>query len=144
MDAPPVPPIRLSIRTAAPSDVAWRYLTDPDHVATWFTAASPLGKVGEPYVLDFGDGSVVHGSIVAVELGVRFAHRWAWLDGEPGQETLVEWSIAPLETGGCEIALVHGGWTEAGVDEAARDDHEAYWSGYLDDLRDLLDEAAGS
>ena len=25
-----------------------------------------------------------------------------------------------------------------------RDDHEAYWSGYLDDLRDLLEDAAGS
>jgi hypothetical protein len=23
---------------------------------------------------------------------------------------------------------------------ASRDDHEAYWSGYLDDLRDVLDE----
>jgi len=31
---------------------------------------------------------------------------------------------------------------EAGADEALRDDHEAYWSGYLDDLRDLLAEDA--
>ncbi len=29
----------------------------------------------------------------------------------------------------------------ASADDAIRDDHEAYWSGYLDDLRDLLEEA---
>lgn len=143
MDVTPVPPIRLMLRTSVAPEVAWSYLTDPERVAEWFTAASPVGEVGEPYVLDFGEGSVVHGAIVEVEPGRRFAHRWAWLDAEPRQETLVTWLIRPLEAGGSEIELLHEGWDEAGADEAIRDDHEAYWSGYLDDLRDLLEEAAG-
>jgi uncharacterized protein YndB with AHSA1/START domain len=144
MDVTPVTPIRLVLQTPAAPEVAWSYLTDPERVAEWFTAASPVGEVGEPYVLDFGEGSVVHGAIVEVEPERRFAHRWAWLDADPRQETLVTWIIRPLETGGSEIELLHEGWDEAGADEAIRDDHEAYWSGYLDDLRDLLEETAGS
>ena len=144
MDSLPLTPIRLVIRTAVSPETAWTYLTDPDKVGQWFTAASPVGEVGEPYVLDFGEGSVVHGLIVAVEPGRRFVHRWAWLDAEPRLETLVTWTIRPLETGGTEIELLHDGWDEAGADAAIRDDHEAYWSGYMDDLRDLLEDAAGS
>jgi len=144
MDVVPVAPIRLVIRTPAPADVAWAFLTDPERVEQWFTAASPVGVVGEPYVLDFGEGSVVQGSIVKLDPGRRFAHRWAWLDAEPRQETLVTWIVRPLEGGGSEIELVHDGWDEAGADDVIRDDHEAYWSGYLDDLRDLLEDAAGT
>jgi uncharacterized protein YndB with AHSA1/START domain len=140
----PVAPIRLAIRTPAPADVAWSFVTDPERVEEWFTAASPVGVVGDEYVLDFGAGSVVQGSIVELDPGHRFAHRWAWLDAEPRQETLVTWIVRPLDDGGSEIELLHEGWNEAGADDAIRDDHEAYWSGYLDDLRDLLEDAAGS
>jgi uncharacterized protein YndB with AHSA1/START domain len=144
VDVTPVAPIRLVLQTPAAPGVAWSYLTDPERVAEWFTAASPVGEIGEPYVLDFGEGSVVHGAIVDVEPERRFVHRWAWLDADPRQETLVTWMIRPLESGGSEIELLHDGWDEAGADAAIRDDHEAYWSGYLDDLRDLLEETAGS
>ena len=143
MNPEPVSPIRLAIRTAVPVDVAWQYLTDPGRVAEWFTEASPLGGVGSRYRLDFGDDSVVEGTVIEVVDGRSFAHGWAWLDADPRQETLVRWDVRPLDSGGSEIELVHDGWTEAGADTAQRDDHEAYWSGYLDDLRDLLEDATG-
>ncbi len=145
-DNPPAPvaPIRLVLRTPAAPAVAWSYLTEPDRVEAWFTNASPVGEIGDPYVLDFGEGSVVQGAIVELEPGRRFAHRWAWLEGEPRQETLVTWIVSAVAGGGSEIQLIHDGWEEAGADNVIRDDHEAYWSGYLDDLRDLLEEATGS
>ncbi len=144
MPGAPVTPIRLSIRTALPADRAWIYLVDPGRVEEWFTAASPVGAVGDLYRLDFGEGSVVEGRIVDVVPGRRFAHRWAWLDADPRQETLVSWTVADLGPEGAEIELVHDGWAEAGAAVTERDDHEAYWSGYLDDLGDLLEEAAAS
>lgn len=144
MERPSVPPIHLVTVLPVPPDVAWAYLTDPARVAEWFTDASEVGEVGSPYRLDFGEGSVVEGPIVAIEPCRTFAHGWAWLDAEPRQETLVTWTLRPTESGGSEIDLVHGGWEEAGADVAIRDDHEAYWSGYLDDLRDLFEDAAGS
>jgi uncharacterized protein YndB with AHSA1/START domain len=144
MDVVTVNPIRLVIRTRVAPKVAWNFVTDPVLVEEWLTAASPVGAVGEPYRLDFGEGSVVEGPIVEVEPGRRFAHRWAWLDADPPQETLVTWIVRPVETGGSEIELLHEGWDEAGADDAIRDDHEAYWSGYLDDLRDILEDLADS
>lgn len=139
-----IAPIQLTLQTTADVARAWEYLVDPARVAEWFTDASPLGTVGELYRLDFGEGSLVEGSIVAHDPGRQFAYRWAWIDAEPLQETLVTWSVRPSDSGGAEIELVHDGWDEAGADSAQRDDHEAYWSGYLDDLRDLLEETAGS
>jgi uncharacterized protein YndB with AHSA1/START domain len=133
-----LPPIVLTIEsTASPFD-AWGALTEPDRIAQWFTDALPLGKVGDPYRLDFGDGSVVEGVVRLVEPGRRFAQTWVWADVEPRQETLVTWSVDPIGESGSRVTLVHDGWAEAGVDDAARDDHEAYWSGYLDDLAAIL------
>lgn len=133
-----LPPIVLTIDTPVTPAEAWAVLTEPARIAEWFIDASPLGDVGEPYRLDFGDGSVVAGVVRLVEPGQRFAHTWVWADVEPSHETLVTWSIEPIAEGGSRVTLTHGGWAEAGADEAIRDDHEAYWSGYLDDLAAIL------
>lgn len=135
-----IEPITLVIDTRATPGKAWAFITEPDLVASWFAAASPIGEVGTQYRIDFGDGSVVEGRIIAVEPGRTFVHEWAWLGDEASRPTLVRWAVDPLTGGGSRVTLVHEGWTEAGADDAIRDDHEAYWSGYLDDLKDLLDE----
>jgi uncharacterized protein YndB with AHSA1/START domain len=132
-----LPAIVLAIDTAAAPNVAWATVTEPRRIAEWFTEASPLGRVGDPYRLDFGDGSVVVGVVRLVEPGRQFAHSWAWADVEPVQETLVTWSVAPAGSGS-RITLTHDGWAEAGADEAARADHEGYWTGYLEDLAAIL------
>lgn len=132
-----LPPIVLSIETPAAPDDAWAALTEPERIAEWFTDASPLGAVGEAYRLDFGDGSVVEGVVTLLEPGRRFGHTWAWTDPDPTPATEVTWSIDAIATGS-RITLTHAGWAEAGVDEAIRNDHEAYWSGYLDDLEAIL------
>jgi uncharacterized protein YndB with AHSA1/START domain len=135
-----LPPIIVEIETPASPGEAWAALTDPDRIAEWFTDATPLGAVGDPYRLDFGDGSVVEGVVREIEPGRRFAHTWAWADSEPRQETLVTWSVEALPDGGGRVVLVHDGWSEAGADAATRGDHEGYWNGYLDDLADILAE----
>jgi uncharacterized protein YndB with AHSA1/START domain len=135
-----IAPIMLAIETRAAPERAWAFITDPELVALWFAEASPLGDVGESYRIDFGDGSVVEGRLTELEPGRAFAHEWAWLDDEPRRPTMVRWIVEPLPDGGARVALLHEGWGEADADDAMRDDHEAYWSGYLDDLRDLLEE----
>jgi uncharacterized protein YndB with AHSA1/START domain len=138
-DEPPSP-IDLAIDTDAPPSRAWATLTEPRLVAEWFTAVSPLGRVGDSYRIDFGDGSVVTGVVTEVEPGRRLAYTWMWVDAEPHEETLVAWSVDRRDGGGSSIRLVHDGWGEAGLDEAARDDHEGYWTGYLEDLAAVLAE----
>lgn len=134
-----VPPIVIAVETGADPELAWRTLTDPERVALWFTDATRPRRAGEAYRLDFGDGSVVAGEIVAFEPGRSFAHTWAW-EGTDGEVTLVTWTVEP-HLGGTRITLRHDGWDEAGVDGAVRDDHAGYWDGYLADLRDVLEEA---
>ena len=55
----------------------------------------------------------------------------------------MSWEVVALPGGGSRITLRHDGWTEAGADEATRDDHAGYWDGYLDDLADLLEGESG-
>src|SRR5688572_7743540 len=115
-------PIQLTVETPADTDLAWETITDPDRIAEWFTDASPLGRPGEPYRLDFGDSSV-EGAVVSVDPGRGFAYTWAWEGNEEGAETLVSWTVQPLPGGGSRITLEHGGWPETTSDDTARDDH---------------------
>ena len=135
-----VPPIELVVDTGADPDTAWRTLTEPARVALWLTEASAPRRVGDSYRLDFGEGSIVRGEIMVLEPGHAFAHRWAWDGGETGEVTLVSWAVSP-RAGGSRILLRHDGWDEAGMDATARDVHAAYWAGYIEDLRDVLEEA---
>lgn len=141
MDDDPPLPIDRTIRTSASPGRAWAALTDPDDVAGWLTEASRVGRVGDPYRLDFGDGSVVAGVVVELEPGRTFSHTWSWVGAEDHEETLVAWTVAPGEDGGAEIRLVHDGWSEAGLDHSTRDDHDGYWIGYLEDLAAFLADA---
>jgi uncharacterized protein YndB with AHSA1/START domain len=136
-----VPPIDLVLEIHAGPGTAWRYLTEPELVAQWFTDSSPLGPVGSRYRLDFGDGSLVTGEVLAVEPGARFSHTWAWEGAEGAEVTVVTWTVEARPGGGTRIRLVHEGWQEQDGGGTARDEHESYWSGYLDDLRDVLEEA---
>jgi uncharacterized protein YndB with AHSA1/START domain len=127
-------PIRLSIETPADAEAAWQAVTEPDRIAEWFTDASPLGRVGDPYRLDFGD-STVDGHLVAVEPGRHFAHTWSWDGADATEQTVVSWTVEPLGDGS-RIVLEHAGWAEG--DDALRDDHLGYWESYLEDLAALL------
>ena len=140
-DEPPSP-IDLMVEVDVAPDRVWAALTEPRLVAEWLTDASPVGRIGDPYRLDFGDGSVVEGIITELEPGLRFAYTWAWSGAESHEETLVAWSIERRDGGGSTIRLVHDGWGEAGLDESVRDDHEGYWTGYLEDLAAVLAERA--
>lgn len=136
--AEPIAPILLRLPTAAPPATLWAALTVPERVAAWFTTASALGGVGSPYTLDFGDGSIVDGVLREVVPGERFAYTWHWLGAPASETTLVTWEVEPTADGQSAVILRHAGWAEAGLDEAARDDHRSSWQEYVFGLLDLL------
>lgn len=133
-----IPPIDRSIVVPASEAEAWAALTDPARVTEWFTDATSLGAVGDDYRLDFGDGTVVEGTIESLEPGRVFGHAWRWAGAPPTETTHVRWSVERAGDDETTIRLVHDGWTEAGLDRAARDDHDGYWMGYLEDLVDVI------
>jgi uncharacterized protein YndB with AHSA1/START domain len=130
-------PIVLSIETPAEPEMAWEALTDPDRVAEWFTDISPIGAVGDPFRIDFGD-SAVDGVVVDVQEGLRFAHTWRWEGADADEQTLVSWTVEALPGGGSRISLEHSGWPATTRDDSTRDDHAGYWQAYLEDLEALL------
>jgi uncharacterized protein YndB with AHSA1/START domain len=130
-------PIELSVETPASVEAAWEALTDPERVAEWFTDASPVGRPGDPYRLDFGD-SAVEGSILELEPGRGFAHSWRWEGDEDDGRTTVRWTIEPMSGGGSLVTLRHEGWPATTSDDTTRDDHLGYWLAYLEDLDALL------
>ena len=138
----PIEPIVIVRDTAASPEAAWEALVRPELVERWLTTASPVVGEGAPYRLDFGD-SVVEGVVTELHVGRRLAYTWAWSDATPRQVTLVSWEVEAIPDGGSRVTLRHGGWAEAGADEATRDDHAGYWDGYLDDLADLLEDESG-
>jgi uncharacterized protein YndB with AHSA1/START domain len=135
----PIPPIHLQRRTRVPRATAWAAITDPAIVARWFADVSPLGQVGAPYRIEFGDGTEVLGRVLSLEPGRRFSHAWRWAQADEGQATRVTWAVEPMSSGGSRIVLEHDGWADAGLGLSERDDHESYWDQYLDNLRELLD-----
>jgi uncharacterized protein YndB with AHSA1/START domain len=139
MTAARIAPIHLNRRVRKPRAIAWAAITEPDRVAQWFANVRLLGKVGDPYRIEFADGSAVAGRLLAIDPGRRFVHSWAWEGDESGATTRVTWAVEPMSTGGSRIVLEHDGWADAGLGEGDRDEHASYWEAYLDDLRELLD-----
>ena len=139
MTTPKISPIHLNRRVRTPRAAAWAAITEPDQVAQWFATVTPLGKVGDPYRIEFEDGSAVVGRLLAIDPGRRFVHGWAWEGDEAGATTRVTWAVEPMSTGGSRIVLEHDGWADAGLGQSDRDEHAGYWEAYLDDLRALLD-----
>jgi len=133
-----IAPIVLRMPTAADPATLWAALTVPERVAAWFTTASPLGAVGAPYTLDFGDGSIVDGELREIVPGHRFAHSWHWQGAPTSETTQVTWEVEPAADGRSAVVLRHAGWAEAGLAETDRDDHRDVWQEYLDGLRELF------
>lgn len=135
----PIAPIHLNRRVRPARSAAWAAITEPEQVARWFARVPMLQKVGDPYRIDFEDGSAVAGHLLALDPGRRFVHSWRWEGDAAGATTRVTWAVEPMSTGGSRIVLEHDGWADAGLGESDRDEHNAYWAGYLDALRELLD-----
>ncbi len=131
-----VRPMVIRAELATDRGATWRALTEPDQVARWFTRATPVGAVGDAYVLDFG-GDVMRGELLEVVPGGRLAYTWAWDDGGP--RTRVCWDLADGEDG-THVTLTHDGWSEAGLAAKDRDEHAAYWEGYVAALVEMTDE----
>src|SRR5690606_37704998 len=92
-----------------PVERVWAALTDPAEFGRWFAdSASWELREGAPITMSWAEHGTAPGHIVAVEPMTRFAFRWG-SEGrplEPGQSTLVEWTLAPNAHGGTTLTVV--------------------------------------
>lgn len=91
----------------------WAALTDPAQFSRWFseTAAWEL-REGAPMTMGWDEHGIAPAVIVVVEPETRFAYRWGSEDRplEPGQSTLVEWTLQPNGEGGTTLTVVESGF----------------------------------
>jgi uncharacterized protein YndB with AHSA1/START domain len=138
--------LELERRMPATTEVAWRALTEPRALASWFWPASFATqvtaevRVGGSFELRAQgaplDGFGVGGTYLVVEPPARLDFSWRW-HGED-EETSVEIELSEVDDGSL-LVLRHSGF----ADEAERDQHIQGWNDCLDRLDAHLGEDAG-
>jgi len=152
--------IEREIVIDAPPEVVWKVITEPEHIASWFSdeAEADVRPGGEGRLTWVEGGRVksVEGGFVArlrverVEPTHLFAFRWDYPEGEeprPGNSQLVEFRLAP-EGDGTRLTLTESGITalERTEDEkkAFVESHGNGWDFHLGTLAAYAAQLAGT
>lgn len=142
--------IEREIEIEAPVEVVWAVVTEPHHIASWFTDSATLDlRPGGEGRFDFtsrstGGPATVNLRVERIERPRLFSFRWTHPDGAEPDETnslLVE---LRLEAAGdaTRLHLVESGFERAGRGQhRAHADHESGWDVHLGRLQEY---AAGS
>jgi uncharacterized protein YndB with AHSA1/START domain len=140
--------IEQEILIAAPPEVVWELVTDPEHVGAWF------GDAAEIDLRSGGDAALTwegHGTFLArlerIEPPRFFSFRWARPKDTPpaeGNSTLVEFSLS-AEGDGTRLRVVESGFAALVVPEDERAqrfaDNTEGWNIELGHLRDYAAKA---
>jgi uncharacterized protein YndB with AHSA1/START domain len=96
-----------------PVERVWAALTDPAEFGRWFSQSAAWElREGAAMSMSWDEHGTAPGVIVAVSPMTRFAYRWGSEDRplEPGQSTLVEWTLTPTASGGTTVTVVESGF----------------------------------
>lgn len=136
--------IEREIVIAAPLDVVWRVVTEPEQIKQWFAEEAEVElRVGGSGRFRFQSGQSYSLQIEAMEPPRRFAFRWVQPQGSiprADNSMLVEFTLQPEESGGTRLRVVESGFD--GIDwsdeEKRRyaEDHTRGWHTILDRLGD--------
>jgi uncharacterized protein YndB with AHSA1/START domain len=145
--------IEREIEIEAPVDVVWAVVTEPHHIASWFTDSAQLDlRPGGEGRFDFrsratGGPATVNLRVERVDPPRLFSFRWTHPEGAEPDETnslLVELRLEP--TG--DATRLH--LVESGFDRAGRGEHRSHaghttgWDVHLGRLAHYAAEHQGS
>jgi uncharacterized protein YndB with AHSA1/START domain len=139
--------IEKHILINAPAETVYQVITEPDHIAQWFTDAADLDPVpGREGSLTFTDRATsqpmaVNLTVQAAEPPHRFAFRWAYPDGEQpreGNSLLVEFTLTPEGTS-TRLRVTESGFAALSRPESDKaayyQDHDKGWDTHLASLK---------
>ena len=141
--------IEKSVHIAAPMELVWRMVSEPDRVVRWFADEIDLqataGYQGSMTFRPESGGTVqVPIQVESVEAPRRFTYRWthpAGTTAAPGNSTLVEFTLTP-EDGGTRLRVVESGHDGLGWPQdqqnAFVDEHIEGWAWHLGRLEQLF------
>jgi uncharacterized protein YndB with AHSA1/START domain len=123
-------PIVKEINIAAPCEIVYEYLTQPDKIVQWMGFDAEVDpKPGGIFRLKPNRHNVLRGSYIETTPFSKVSFSWGF-EGEghelPAGSTLVEISLEEIQTG-TKLRLVHSGF----ADREWRDDHSTGWDHYI-------------
>jgi uncharacterized protein YndB with AHSA1/START domain len=139
--------VEREILIEAPLETVWAVVTEPEHVAGWFSDSADLDlRPGGKAILTWDGHGTVHGRVESVQPPRFFSFRWVSGSGTELREdntTLVEFTLSP-EGDGTRLRVVESGFADlAGPDdEKAKivDEHQEGWRRELGDLSEYVAE----
>jgi uncharacterized protein YndB with AHSA1/START domain len=143
--------IEREILIAAPLEVVWAVVTEPEHIAGWFGDSAEIDlRSGGKAIFTWREHGSVHGRVETVQRPHFFSFRWirgSETEVREGNSTLVEFSLSP-EDGGTRLRVVESGFPKLDASDADKttdvDEHRQGWVLELDDLREYVREHRAS
>jgi uncharacterized protein YndB with AHSA1/START domain len=134
--------IEREILIEAPPEVVWAVVTEPEHIAGWFSDSAEIDlRPGGKAILTWKEHGPVHWRVERVEPPRFVSFRWirgSATEAREDNSTLVEFSLT-AEGGRTRLRVVESGFPrlEGSEDEKQRDadEHRQGWQRELDELR---------
>jgi uncharacterized protein YndB with AHSA1/START domain len=134
--------IEREILVEAPVEVVWAVITEPAHVARWFSHAAEIDlRPGGDMRLIWHDGGAFPGRVERVEPPHTFAFRWVQRGGESpreGNSTLVVFNLT-AEGAYTRLRVTESGFAQLAWSESERAEHQGDnvegWARELEELR---------
>jgi uncharacterized protein YndB with AHSA1/START domain len=127
--------VRFERRYAAPVEEVWAALTRPERLARWLAPGAIEAHVDGTVHLDFGEGGLVTGRVLACRPPTLLEFEWRF-PGETESVVRIELSRAGDET---RLVLDH-----RALAEGHATGYSAGWDAYLASLNDHLAGGEGS
>jgi len=133
---------RLVMQAAFPHfspETLFDYWTTPDFLCQWWPQQAEIDPhEGGAYHLSWPKMEWnLRGQYTAFERGKALAFSWKW-DHTSAPARQVEITIAPLPTGGPQLTLTHGFYTDSSEDQEERQSHVEGWMHFLSRLQQML------
>jgi uncharacterized protein YndB with AHSA1/START domain len=133
--------IEQEVLIDAPLEVVWKVVTEPEHVAGWFSDAAVIDlRPGGEATLTWDEHGTFRGRVERVEAPNLVAFTWARPAGEEpreGNSTLVEFTLTD-EGGRTRLRVVESGFSKLdGSDEEKTKYAEGNTEGWKQELGEL-------
>ena len=120
--------LTLQRRIAAPADIVFDFLVDPDKLGRWLGVIVDIeAHVGGRFRIDVTGGDITEGEYLTIERPHRVVFTWGWVGNDevpPGSSTV----SFELTSDGDHTVLT---LTHAGLPAEATGSHEIGWNYFL-------------
>jgi uncharacterized protein YndB with AHSA1/START domain len=124
------------LRIDAPPEVVWRFWVEPEQMVRWMGKVATLEpRPGGTFRIDYGQGDVVAGEYLEVDVPHRLALTWGWESPDGRIEAgRVEVTLEPLDAGAATLL----GLRHLGLDADSRTGHDEGWRHFLPRLSEAV------